>query len=274
MSVSKVSLSFIRKKSAEALFSPTRCGTQKMMFHSSSYRRAAKTSNTNVRFLNQGREQFASSSSWRSYLLPIGVFGGIAGIGGGLLFMRFRDEKRGARGGECKNDGCRNSSVVGGPFKLISSDGRLVTEKDLQGEDWILIYFGYTSSPDMGPAELAKLAKAINTLDSEHNIKIQPVFVSVDPQRDTPSHLRAYLKEFDERIMGLTGPVGAVRQMANEYRVFFKKIEEDGDDYLVESSNHMYLMNPSMEFVESFGPQYTANQLSQEIQKRVHKTPN
>ncbi|KAJ0454197.1 putative copper chaperone SCO1/SenC, Thioredoxin-like superfamily [Helianthus annuus] len=267
---------FIRKKSAEALFSPTRCGTQKMMFHSSSYMRAAQRSNKNGRLLDKGREQLTSSSSWRSYLLPIGVFGVLGGIGGGYLFMRSYDEKRTPRRGEGRNDGrsARNAPVIGGPFSLIGSDGRLVTEKDLQGGDWILIYFGYTASPDVGPAELAKLAKVINTLDSEHNITIRPVFVTIDPQRDTPSHLRAYLKEFDERIMGLTGPVGAIRQMANEYRVPFKKVEEDGDDYLVETSHGMYLMNPSMEFVKSFGLRYTANQLSQEIQKEVQKTQN
>ncbi|KAK1423740.1 hypothetical protein QVD17_19048 [Tagetes erecta] len=245
-------------------------GTQKM-FHTSTAR-AAKMSNKNGPLLEQGRERFASSA-WRSYLFPVGV---ISGIGGGLLFMHFNDEKRAIRRGQFRNDGCssRNGPVIGGPFKLIGSDGRLVTEKDLQGGDWILIYFGYTSSPDVGPAELAKLAKAIDTLDSKYNIKVRPVFVTIDPQRDTPSHLRAYLKEFDERIMGLTGPVGAVKQMAQEYRVFFKKVEEDGDDYLVETSHNMYLMNPNMEIIRIFGLEYDANQLSQEIHKEVLKTPN
>ncbi|MFS8015633.1 putative copper chaperone SCO1/SenC, Thioredoxin-like superfamily [Helianthus anomalus] len=176
-----------------------------MMFHSSSYMRATQRSNKNGRLLDKGREQLASSSSWRSYLLPIGVLGG---IGGGYLFMRSYDEKRTPRRGEGRNDGrsARKAPVIGGPFSLIGSDGRLVTEKDLQGGDWILIYFGYTASPDVGPAELAKLAKQPLTFflcfcffiltqkDSEHNITIRPVFVTIDPQRDTPSHLRAYLK--------------------------------------------------------------------------------
>ncbi|KAL8248982.1 hypothetical protein R6Q59_005850 [Mikania micrantha] len=271
MNVSKVSLSSAGKKYAEALISPRRCGTQKL-FHSSIYRRAAKMSNKNGPLLDQGREQLASSSLRRSYLIPVAVLGG---IGGGLLFMHLNDERRAIHRGQHRNDGCstRNGPVIG-PFRLIGSDGRLVTEKDLQRGDWTLVYFGYTSSPDVGPAELAKLAKAVDTLDSEHNIKVQPVFVTIDPQRDTPSHLRAYLKEFDERIMGLTGPIGAVRQMAHEYRVFFKKIEEDEDDYLVETSHNMYLMNPSMEIVRSFGLEYNANQLSQEIQKEVQKTQN
>ncbi|XP_076893533.1 protein SCO1 homolog 2, mitochondrial-like [Bidens hawaiensis] len=274
MTVFKVLWNSIGKRSVQALFSRTRYGGTQKMFHSSSYMRAAKMPNKNGRLLEQGREQFSSSSSsWRSYVLPFGLIGG---IGGGLVIMHINDERRAIHRGQCKNDGCssRNGPVIGGPFKLVSSDGKLVTEKDLQGEDWILIYFGYTSSPDVGPAELVKLAKAINTLDSKHKIKVKPVFVTMDPQRDTPSHLRAYLKEFDERIMGLTGPVGAVKQMANEYRVFFKKIEEDGDDYLVDTSHSMYLMNPNIEIVRSFGLEYSANQLSQEILKELHKTPN
>ena len=79
---------------------------------------------------------------------------------------------------------------------MIDSNGNLATEKDLKG-NWILLYFGYTSSPDVGPAELLKLTKAIKTLassDLKRNIKVQPVFVTLDPQRDTPSHLGAYLK--------------------------------------------------------------------------------
>lgn len=100
--------------------------------------------------------------------------------------------------GQGTNDGCgsRNGPVIGGPFSLIDTNGRLVTEKDLQGH-WILLHFGYTSSPDVGPAELLKLAKAMKMLasaDSEQTIMVQPVFVTLDPQRDTPSQLRAYLK--------------------------------------------------------------------------------
>ncbi|KAH9718639.1 protein SCO1 [Citrus sinensis] len=107
--------------------------------------------------------------------------------------------------------------------------------------------------------------------DSKKNLKILPIFVTIDPQRDTPAHLRAYLKEFNSRIVGLTGPVGAIRQMAQEYRVFFKKVEEEGDDYLVESSHNMYLMNPSLEVVRCFGVEYTAEELAEEISKEMKK---
>ncbi|KAH9670016.1 protein SCO1 [Citrus sinensis] len=107
--------------------------------------------------------------------------------------------------------------------------------------------------------------------DSKKNLKILPIFVTIDPQRDTPAHLRAYLKEFNSRIVGLTGPVGAIRQMAQEYRVFFKKVEDEGDDYLVESSHNMYFMNPSLEVVRCFGVEYTAEELAEEISKEMKK---
>ncbi|XP_052310446.1 protein SCO1 homolog 2, mitochondrial isoform X2 [Populus trichocarpa] len=108
--------------------------------------------------------------------------------------------------------------------------------------------------------------------ESKANLKVLPVFVTLDPQRDNPSHLRAYLKEFEPRIVGLTGSVGAIRQMAQEYRVYFRKIEEEGEDYLVESSHDMYFINPNMEVVRCFGVEYNAEELSEAIQKELKRT--
>ncbi|CAA0841821.1 Protein SCO1 homolog 2- mitochondrial [Striga hermonthica] len=107
--------------------------------------------------------------------------------------------------------------------------------------------------------------------ESKQNIKVLPIYVTIDPQRDNPSHLRAYIKEFNSRIIGLTGPVSAVRQMAQEYRVYFRKVDEEGDDYLVESSHNMYLMNPNMEVTRSFGVEYNAEELADAITKEVTK---
>ncbi|PWA41291.1 Copper chaperone SCO1/SenC [Artemisia annua] len=263
MALNRISMLFsLGKKSAQLLFScstrryvtPGRSGTQRT-FHSSSYMRSAKKSSTPL--LTTAQKLSAPPlRRLRNFLIPTAVFGG---IGAGLLFMHFNDEKRAIRQGQCKNDGCssRNGPVIGGPFKLIDSNGNLATEKDLKG-NWILLYFGYTSSPDVGPAELQKLTKAIKTLtssDLKRNIKVQPVFVTLDPQRDTPSHLRAYLKE--------------KWHMSTE---FSKKLKRDGDDYLCRILQHnMYLMNPNMEIVRTFGLEYNAEQLTQEIRKELQK---
>lgn len=99
-----------------------------------------------------------------------------------------------------------------------------------------------------------------------------PIFVSIDPQRDSPAQLKAYLSEFDSRIIGLTGPVNSVRQMTQEYRIFFKKVEEDESDYLVESSHNMYLLNPNMEIVKCFGVEYSATDLAEAIAKDVRRS--
>ncbi|KAF8404578.1 hypothetical protein HHK36_009465 [Tetracentron sinense] len=178
--------------------------------------------------------------------------------------------------GFCQGTGDEGNTVkgptIGGPFTLIDTEHRLVTERNLRG-NWVLLYFGYTSSPDVGPEEVQKMAKAIDILESKQNLKVIPVFVTIDPQRDSPSQLRAYLKEFDPRIGGLTGPITAIRQMAQEYRVYFKKVEEDGDDYLIDSSHKMYLMDPNMEIVRCFGLEYDTEQLSEAILNEVNKIP-
>ncbi|KAK9096720.1 hypothetical protein Sjap_022217 [Stephania japonica] len=207
------------------------------------------------------------SRSWRT-LIPAGI---LVIVGAGLL-VHYNDEKRAVPKGEygslAKNT--VKGPEIGGPFSLVDTEGHIVAERNLQG-CWTLLYFGYTSSPDVGPAEVQKMAKAIDFLESKQNVKVIPVFVTIDPQRDSPSQLRVYLKEFDQRIIGLTGPISAVRQMAQEYRVFFKKVEEEGDDYLVESSHNMYLLDPNLEIVRCFGMEYDAAQLSEAILNEMNR---
>ncbi|KAJ7956839.1 Protein SCO1, mitochondrial-like protein [Quillaja saponaria] len=203
------------------------------------------------------------SRSWGSFVIPAAALLGFAGL---AAVVHYNDERRSVPKGQGKgSDGnIANGPIIGGPFTLIDTNNQTITEKNLLG-NWILLYFGYTSSPDIGPEQVQMMAKTIDILESKQNVKIQPVFVTIDPQRDTPSQLRAYLKEFDPRILGLTGPVTAIRRMAQEYRVYFKKVEEEGGDYLVDSSHKMYLLNPNMEVVRCFGVEYNAEELSEEI---------
>ncbi|KAI4385231.1 hypothetical protein MLD38_003283 [Melastoma candidum] len=138
--------------------------------------------------------------------------------------------------------------------------------------NWLLSYFGYTSFPDVGPEQLRTMAKALDVIGDKQKFRILPMIVTVDPQRDKPSHVRAYLREFDPGIIGLTGPVNAIMQMAQEYRVYFKKMEEEGEDYLVASSHNLYLLNPNMEIVRVFGMEYTAEQLAETILTEMTRT--
>ncbi|XP_028776512.1 protein SCO1 homolog 2, mitochondrial [Neltuma alba] len=201
-----------------------------------------------------------------TYVIPAAILG-FAGI---AAFFHYNDERRAVPKGQAdrRSASAVGGPIIGGPFTLIDTEKRTVTEHNFLG-NWVLLYFGYTSSPDLGPDQVNIMAKTIDMLESKQNLKILPVFVTIDPQRDTPSQLREYLKEFDSRIVGLTGPVGAIRQMAQEYRVYFKKVEEEGGDYLVDSSHNMYLLNPRMEVVRCFGVEYNADDLSKEILKEL-----
>lgn len=207
----------------------------------------------------------SSYSSFATFAFPTALLG-IVGVAG---FVRYNDERRAVAKGEGTKEGISvKGPTVGGPFTLINTERQIVTEQSLLG-NWVLLYFGYTSSPDVGPAEVQKMAKAIDILESKQNVKLLPICVTIDPQRDSPSQLKAYLSEFDPRIIGLTGPDNSVRQMAQEYRIFFKKVEEDENDYLVDSSHNMYLLNPNMEILKCFGVEYSAADLAEAIAKEV-----
>ncbi|KAF3546351.1 hypothetical protein DY000_02009177 [Brassica cretica] len=210
--------------------------------------------------------------------VPKGMPALALGFTGFLAFLHYNDERRAVPKGQPSSSnssgcGCGSNTtvrgpIIGGPFTLMSTQNKVVTEKDLR-DKWVLLYFGYSFSPDVGPEQLKMISRAVDKLESNHDKKILPVFVTLDPVRDTPSHLHAYLKEFDDRILGLTGSASAMRQMAQEYRVYFKKVQEDGDDYLVDTSHNMYLLNPKMEVVRCFGVEYNPDDLSQEVLKEV-----
>ncbi|KAK7247434.1 hypothetical protein RIF29_42317 [Crotalaria pallida] len=226
-----------------------------------------------------------SSRSWAAYVVVLCVIGtfyflqpaAVVGFAGIAAFFHYNDERRavpkGLHGKNDRSGDVVNGPIIGGPFTLINTEKQTVTEWNFLG-NWVLLYFGYTSSPDLGPEQVQMMVKAIDILESKQKLKVLPVFVSIDPQRDTPSHLCTYLKEFDSRIIGLTGPVSAVRQMAQEYRVYFKKVEEDGGDYLVDCSHNMYLLNPNLEVVRCFGVEYKAEDLAEAIQKELTRKPS
>ncbi|EPY36116.1 electon transport protein SCO1/SCO2 [Strigomonas culicis] len=141
---------------------------------------------------------------------------------------------------------------IGGPFTLTDvHSGRTVTDKDLLGK-WLYIYFGFTNCPDICPEEMAKMSRVIQHLDAKVGRDYwQPIFVSLDPRRDTPAKIREYLRDFSPRIMGLVGTAEQVEEAARQYRVYFAIPDEEAmsaDDYLVDHSIIMYLMDPTGKF--------------------------
>lgn len=162
----------------------------------------------------------------------------------------------------------KNKSVgkvkVGGPFELINAkDGKQFTEQDLLGK-FSLIYFGFTNCPDICPEELDKMCEVMTRLaDDKMTTPIQSIFVSVDPNRDTPEAITKYLKDFDSDIIGLTGEYDAIKKMCKVYRVYFSTPPnlKPTDDYLVDHSIFFYLMAPNGNFVDAFGKIFSKDEV-------------
>jgi len=142
------------------------------------------------------------------------------------------------------------TAAIGGPFTLVSTNDGNVTDQTYRGK-WLLIFFGYTFCPDACPTALNSISVALEKLGVDAG-KLQPLFVTVDPQRDTREVLAEYLKSFDSRIVGLTGSQDQIDRVVKEYRVYVasQKSETQGDDnYLVSHSAYIYLMDPQGKFV-------------------------
>ncbi|MDQ2803405.1 MAG: SCO family protein [Pseudomonadota bacterium] len=136
---------------------------------------------------------------------------------------------------------------IGGPFHLIDDKGHPVTDADYRGR-WMLVFFGYTNCPDECPLTLQKMAAALKKLGPLAD-KLVPLFVTVDPTRDTPGRLASYLANFDPRIVGLTGNDEQIAAAAKAYRVYYSPAEHEqsGAD-AVSHSTLLYLMNPAGKF--------------------------
>jgi protein SCO1/2 len=140
---------------------------------------------------------------------------------------------------------------IGGPFQLIDTLSRPVTEKTLLGKP-TAIFFGFTYCPEVCPTTLAEMTAALKELGRDAD-KLNVVFVSVDPERDTPAQMKLYLSNFDPRIRGFTGTVEQVDAAAKAYRVYHQKMPTDGGGYTVDHSSAVYLMDRKGRFVEPIG---------------------
>jgi protein SCO1/2 len=161
-------------------------------------------------------------------------------------------------------------AAIGGPFSLIRDDGKRVTEKNLMGK-WTILYFGFTHCPDICPDELIKLAAAIDKIKENSGVDVVPVFISVDPERDTVQQVHEYVKEFHPKLIGLTGSPEEIKSVARSYRVYYMKTEEEDSDYLVDHSIVMYLMSPEMNFVKFYGKNHDVDSLTDGVVKEIRQ---
>jgi cytochrome oxidase Cu insertion factor (SCO1/SenC/PrrC family) len=157
---------------------------------------------------------------------------------------------------------------IGGPFELTDEKGRSVRAADYRGR-WMLVFFGYTNCPDECPLTLQKMAATLKDLGPLAD-RIAPLFITVDPARDTPQQLASYLENFDTRIIGLTGSNEQIATAAKAYRVYYNasQNEQSGAD-LVSHSTFLYLMDPNGKLNALFSQDVTPEKLTAALRTRL-----
>lgn len=159
-------------------------------------------------------------------------------------------------------------ALVGGPFELVSHKGQPVTDKDFRGK-YMLVSFGYTYCPDVCPTELQVISTALDELGNKAK-DIQPIFITIDPERDTIAALSQYMQSFHPSYIGLTGSPEAIAKAAKAYRVYYAKSEnKSGGDYLMDHSSIIYLMDKEGTFLRHFSYGTDAKALAKAIEEAI-----
>ena len=161
---------------------------------------------------------------------------------------------------------------IGGPFALIGEDGATVRDRDFEGR-YRLVYFGYTFCPDVCPVDMLNLGRGLALFEEKDPVaaaKIQPIFISVDPARDTPAILAEFTDAFHPRFLGLTGSEGRIASVARAYGVSYTVHDEGGgEDYLVDHSRAAYLLGPAGEPIALIPQDETPEAVAAELARWV-----
>ena len=174
------------------------------------------------------------------------AYGQLAGSGD-----RFAECRAGAVGGD-----------IGGPFTLLDTAGKAVTDKDVLSKP-SLVYFGHTFCPDVCPLDMARTAEAVDILE-ERGFDVNPVFISIDPARDTPEVLADFAANLHPKMIGLTGSEEQVKAASQAYKTYYRKQESDDPEfYLMDHSTFTYLVLPETGFVDFFRRDDTAEQMAE-----------
>ncbi len=162
-----------------------------------------------------------------------------------------------------------NRETIGGAFSLQDQTGRTRTDADFRGQ-LVLVYFGFTYCPDICPTDLQAISLAMDQLGADA-AKVQPLFVTLDPERDTVAHLAQYVPLFHPRLLGLTGSIKDVSQAADAYRVYYKRVKtgEKPDDYTVDHSAFIYLVDSDGKYLGFFPPGTDAPRLVEMIRPHL-----
>ncbi|MGH7047928.1 MAG: SCO family protein [Stellaceae bacterium] len=202
-----------------------------------------------------GRTARLSRQLW----LAASVLAGLIILGAAaFLGLELHEASRGA-------GGTLLGSAIGGPFRLVDQNGRTVTNTALEGR-WLLVYFGYTHCPDVCPTTLNNIAVALHDLGPK-SAEVRPVFITIDPARDTPQTLKNYIAAFDAPILALTGNAEQIAQAASDYRVYYAKHPEPDGDYSMDHSSIIYVMDPKGRFSASLNAEEAPAQMAARLRQ-------
>jgi protein SCO1/2 len=156
---------------------------------------------------------------------------------------------------------------VGGPFTLTAHTGKRVADADFRGQ-FLLVAFGFTYCPDVCPAQLQVMTAALDAMGAEAE-RIQPLFITIDPERDDVARLAEYMAPFHPRLIGLTGTPEEIAAVAEAYHVWYEKVDAQGCDYLMDHTSITYLMGPDGAFVQHFSFGTSAETLAKALNAAV-----
>ena len=158
-------------------------------------------------------------------------------------------------------------SSVGGPFRLLDHNGRVVTDANFRGRPF-LVFFGFTHCPDICPTALFEMSEVLKRLGSDAD-KTAALFISIDSERDTPEKLKDYVSSFHPRVIGLTGTPAEIEAVTKAYRAYAKKVPLDGGGYTMDHSAIVYLMDKEGRFVAPFNLKRSAEQAAADLKRRL-----
>jgi protein SCO1/2 len=156
---------------------------------------------------------------------------------------------------------------IGGNFALTDQNGKTRTTADFRGR-FMLIYFGYSFCPDVCPTTLEEMGAALGKLGPKRE-RVVPIFISIDPDRDTPNVLKTYMQSFGADFVGLTGSTKAVARAAHAYHVYYAKHPLPGGNYAMDHSGVIYLMGPDGKFVTYYEDQIGPEAIADDLRKRL-----
>lgn len=192
----------------------------------------------------------------------------VLGLLGGS-YLKIRLDQANDPFADCRS-GAVGGGAIGGPFELVDGNGKLVTDTEIITKP-SLIYFGYTFCPDICPLDNARNAEAVDILE-EKGFDVQPVFITIDPARDTPEVVRDFAQNLHPKMVGLTGSDAQTKAVSQAYKTYFKKQDDGGEFYLMDHSTFTYLVLPGAGFVEFFKRDDSADVMAEKAACYVAKS--